>query len=394
VTWRQSLREATFRGVPFHISTRSGQGGRRLAEHEFPLRDVGAVEDLGRATPRFQITGYVLGADYLAKRDRLIEALEAAGPGAFLDRYGRGEISVQCQRFRYTERDADGGYCEFTIEFVDAGVLREPAASVDSQAVLRSSLDSLDAESGSAFAQAFTTAGLPDVAEVEARGALQSVAQVVGAALGGRPGAVLAALANVPAVAGVLDATGIPAALVGAMTDAIAGRSLGRVAEAMLTVAATPLAIPALAETTPTRRQRNRNVSAIGDLMHRTALSTIGRATAGADIVGDLVSYQEAETFRLRVVEQIDAEMATASDRCEAGVVRSLAGFAGGLSADVAARGQSLPLLRTARTNAPRSAIALSHRLHGSLDGVDDLNRRARVPHPGFLPTVIEHVSR
>jgi len=63
MAWRDRLRPAAFRGIPFEVSAATGSFGRRTARHEFPQRDTPAVEDLGRRTRELQITGFVIGAD-------------------------------------------------------------------------------------------------------------------------------------------------------------------------------------------------------------------------------------------------------------------------------------------------------------------------------------------
>lgn len=50
--------------------------GRRVQIFECNATSRSA-EDLGRAAREINITGYVIGADYMAGRDRLLAALEA-----------------------------------------------------------------------------------------------------------------------------------------------------------------------------------------------------------------------------------------------------------------------------------------------------------------------------
>ena len=74
-TWRDNLQTASFRGVPFQVESDTRTVGRRNVLHVFPQRNVGAVEDLGRVVNApLSFTAYVIGLDFLAKRDRLIEA--------------------------------------------------------------------------------------------------------------------------------------------------------------------------------------------------------------------------------------------------------------------------------------------------------------------------------
>jgi prophage DNA circulation protein len=67
--------------VPFAVRRSDAQVGRRTVQHEYPQRDTPFAEDMGRAARRFSLDAYVLGPDYDQARDRLIDALEARGPG-------------------------------------------------------------------------------------------------------------------------------------------------------------------------------------------------------------------------------------------------------------------------------------------------------------------------
>lgn len=76
MSWRDQLRDGSFRGVPFKIQASRALVGRRGQVHEYPLRDKPYAEDLGRRARAFNVECFVLGADYMAQRDALIAALE------------------------------------------------------------------------------------------------------------------------------------------------------------------------------------------------------------------------------------------------------------------------------------------------------------------------------
>jgi len=93
MSWRDDYRPGAFRGVPFHLKTSTSTGGRRTVLNEYPLRDEPSTEDMGRRARQYQLTMTLIGPDYMARRDRLIEALEAAGPGTLVHPF-RGELYV------------------------------------------------------------------------------------------------------------------------------------------------------------------------------------------------------------------------------------------------------------------------------------------------------------
>ena len=117
MSWRDNLRPASFRGVPFFVEGADQQGGRRQAVHEFPQRDDVFVEDLGLRPHEFRIDGYVLGADYMAARDALIQAANEAGPGTLVHPY-RGSLTVSCLDWTMRESDREGGIAWVTLTFI------------------------------------------------------------------------------------------------------------------------------------------------------------------------------------------------------------------------------------------------------------------------------------
>lgn len=75
--------KGSFAGVPFLIEeNQTLEGGRRLVKHEYPLRDDGLTEDLGKKVRSYNISCLVIGDDHIAQAEKLIEALEK----------GRGEL--------------------------------------------------------------------------------------------------------------------------------------------------------------------------------------------------------------------------------------------------------------------------------------------------------------
>lgn len=69
--------KGSFRGVPFLvIDNAERSGGNRLIKHEYPLRDVGKIENMGRSTASITINAVVIGNDCKKQADALIDALD------------------------------------------------------------------------------------------------------------------------------------------------------------------------------------------------------------------------------------------------------------------------------------------------------------------------------
>ena len=126
--WRARLREASFKGVGFHVEQQGRSSGRRIVTHLYPKRDVPYSEDMGRSAMRWQFTAYLLlgdkglGPNYnlIRHRDNLLIALNKELAGMLLHP-DLGQQLVMCERYTYSEQRERGGYMAFDLQFVEAG---------------------------------------------------------------------------------------------------------------------------------------------------------------------------------------------------------------------------------------------------------------------------------
>ncbi|MDH0640615.1 DNA circularization N-terminal domain-containing protein [Pseudomonas sp. GD03860] len=168
--WRDNYRAASFRGVPFFVESADSTHGRRQAVHEHAQRDVPYTEDLGRKAREFSVSGYLIGLDYQAQRDKLIEACETAGPGVLVHPY-RGELTVVCRGLGLSESTNDGGMCLVKLTFLEAGEASYPSAKIDSINAISAKGNAVTAAAEQGFLSDFLTTGFPAyVAESAAKG--------------------------------------------------------------------------------------------------------------------------------------------------------------------------------------------------------------------------------
>lgn len=80
----ETYSQASLNGVPFYADSLSDQFGRRGPIHEFPDRDIGAAEDLGRSQGRYNVSGWVGGDDHVAQARRLKAAAERVSPATLV----------------------------------------------------------------------------------------------------------------------------------------------------------------------------------------------------------------------------------------------------------------------------------------------------------------------
>ena len=115
MSWRDRLRPASFRGVPFFVKTTDAELGRRVEIIKFPFREDTVAQDMGKDSADFTVQAYVIGDDYDNDRRALEAALLTAGPGQLI-LPTRGESLVNiAPKLKVHESDAEGGMA--TISF-------------------------------------------------------------------------------------------------------------------------------------------------------------------------------------------------------------------------------------------------------------------------------------
>lgn len=159
--WRDKLREASFRGVPFNVEDDEGEFGRRVQVHEYPNRDKPFTEDLGRATRRLTINAYLVGNDYFEQRDRLISAIETAGPGTLVHPY-YGELKGSIDGgVKVSHSQQEGRMCRVSFQFVESGELSFPVAGLATEKKLEESTGLFDGAIEDVFSD-FSLGGIGD----------------------------------------------------------------------------------------------------------------------------------------------------------------------------------------------------------------------------------------
>jgi prophage DNA circulation protein len=172
MSYREELRNASFRGVPFSVTGASDSHGRRGADNEFPDRDTPHSDDQGRRQIPYTIDGYVAGDDYLDRLSDLIDAAEKKGPGVLIHPY-YGRRVVVCRILDVRQGVSIGGTADLAWTFREAGELINPTDAGSTQdAVIAANLalaeaveedyGAVDDLVGATWAAAQWTAGAQD----------------------------------------------------------------------------------------------------------------------------------------------------------------------------------------------------------------------------------------
>lgn len=373
--WFETLRAASFRGVPFEVETTGLSGGRRVAVYEMPGRDQAVTEDTGRRPRLAPFAAYVIGEDAQAQAYRLLSALEAPGPGLLVHPLF-GDLMVNATSYSMTASWAEGAACSFDLEFIEAGDLE--FLDVDTSTAIDSTADALDAVAAGSLASALSTDGFADFVLTDAIAAAGALFDEVEAivrtpfALIEDAGDLVADVAALKAratelVAAPGDFADAVAALLARIGDLFGLRSLASHAGEELGTAnpATDDATQALA-----------NSYAIRRLLTQSALAAASRVLRDAD----LDVYDDSIAERDALAELLDAEALSADD--------DGAGACGDLRAavvsDVTARAAKLARLTTHTQAAAVPTLTIAARLYDDAERADEIATRNRVVHPLF----------
>lgn len=157
--------KASFRGVPFLLETADGTSGRRAIPNAYPKRDSGWTDDNGGVLKQEQITGRVLGDDYLDQLRAIEDALNTPGPGELIHPwYGVQWVQVgKVSRKLVINKDCTA---TFNFEVYEAGTPMHPSVKDDTATKLANEALSCQEAVNSYFEKTFdpeATEGLGDM---------------------------------------------------------------------------------------------------------------------------------------------------------------------------------------------------------------------------------------
>ncbi|QWL64915.1 DNA circularization protein [Aeromonas jandaei] len=412
------MQPASFRGVAFKVDSDDLQVGRRTVLHEYPGRDTPSVEDMGRETREYSISAYLIGPDYIAERDRLIEALEQAGPGELVSPwYGRMNVVVMGKQ-RISHSKADGGMCVVSFTFVESGEDEWPTSTPTGSSLLAGRSTSLLDRAQSAFASAFGLDGLPEwmsMATVEhASNLLGDVADMLSSADGKMSSAMrlmqgdLGVLMPPPSTAWVFSRrlADVLDAGKGSSTTASSLLSLSnRTAAASQTQSARPIGVwPTSAQD---KQQADRLVNSVSELVRVNLIassaqavalmpppnqptSTPARAPALDSVVVetpskavDMPTHDELEDTRQTVIAAIDKESERTTDD---GVYQALRDLRRELVSTLRQQQQHSSKLVTRTPSDTVPALVLAAEWYDDASRADELIAKNNISHPGFVP--------
>jgi prophage DNA circulation protein len=426
------LQNAAWRGVPFKVVGASVRKGRKFAIHDYPFRDGGWAEDMGRAQRTYGFTGYLIGDLAPALQLALDAAAERPGPGLLIHPT-IGAVNVSLLSCATAVRRDAMRVIEVAFEFIEQGdrlfpsVLIATAFSVLAAADIGvtacgSSLGGVAGPAASAggaaigegvaVTQAFATACLGQANDPAALVAMAAGLQADPGSSYGRFGAGNASLmlpigttigglqAQVAAQRATVATAGAAAVLAlgqfTAATGPAAATAIGGLTEATRLTMTDPAdqvrVLSALAGFTfmdsigASGSYLGADMATVRDaaaaLCRRMALVSLARSSAAYQPV----SYQDAAGRREALAALFDAEITAAGDAGEDDAYTALKALRAAVIADLTARGASLPQVVTAAFRASLPALMIAQMLYRDASRSDEITREAGSPHPGACP--------
>lgn len=406
MAWKDELRPASFRGVPFKVDNADSSHGRRQAVHEHAQRDVPQTEDLGRKAREFTIDGLILGKEYFGPRDTLIEACETAGPGILVHPY-RGEMNVVCRGLNVRESAKEGGMCIVSMTFLEAGQVSFPSATVDSVNAISKASNTLTTDAQAGFVDRFVTTGFPAFVRDAAATQLKGIAEFMespGFNLAGELDAASDFYLSVRSLAAdaydlVLTPVTLAQRLIGVITSIRSG--FGSFADFLPSLSA--LSGPGSSATgansyrvlrklvgqsqapyvgltqTPSRKQQAENYNALNDLVRQVAIGEMSKEA----VVTDFESIQDATKTRTEITDLIDLESERTTDD---NVYMALGGLQTEVVRGIPPAAQSLPQLIRYTPRVTLPSLLVAYQIYGDASRADEIAQRNSPRHPGFLP--------
>lgn len=390
MTWRESLRKASFRGVEFLVETVDTEGGRRVVIHKYPQRDTIYAEDLGLDADTFNVRAFLLGDDYITQRDNLLREFKKKGPGTLV-LPSQGSRKVVAQNYRQGYDSREGGIEYLDLTFIEEGENSFPSQSIDTKSKVTASADKATETIKSVFENTFSVKGYQDFVSDSAQTLGKDLAKTVTVASGLR--------SPIPEKVSALSAT--VAHFQGAISNAIlnpSGFATGILGMIGPVQSVYPLAIDAYLAykyifnfgnklPTPENSTRNQqqqfiNQNAFAALTRQSAL--IGMAQASTDIEFD--SYDDAVVLRDEVAALLDDEMFLLGNTDQDEVFLDLGTLRADVVTDITTRAANLERIKSVTFEQSVPALVASYNIYGTASRADEMVRRNKVEHPGFMP--------
>lgn len=124
MAWRDTLQDASFRGVPFEVLSTTDSNKQAVAQHSVPYTNGADLEPMGFDARAFNISAMIYGGDYETLLGNLENALRQPGNGEFIHPT-RGSLTVVVIDFTVKHAEEEVETARVDIVFMEDGILTE-----------------------------------------------------------------------------------------------------------------------------------------------------------------------------------------------------------------------------------------------------------------------------
>jgi prophage DNA circulation protein len=425
MAYKDNLRKASFRGVPFLVSTNDTGGGRRFVVHKYPKRDVQNLEDMGRKEREYAVEGFVIGDDAIQQRNNIVDALEKKGTGLLVHpTFGTQTVGITNYNTRDILREQRIAYFSFT--FVEGGENVYPLDETDYlTTITAATTDSLSGSFKSAFTENFSIVGA-DLLNISALDTLHSAISMVNRVVQAIPSQFAYDSSDLPfadTINSVQNTISTIMSLPGEIADSlfsittkisefapVPGSPITSTNNLAVVNAALELVrfgessdininpepgsfggtLSEVPETTPTRTQERKNQESIVRLIRQTGIAEAMKASMKVSYD----SYQQAAETRDLIIEKTDKilEAIGDSDIGDDDSFEALDDLKGKIAKGLIAKGADRPPIETYTVPARIiSSLELAYDKYEDYAREQEIiDRNTEITHPGFLPGNVE----
>jgi len=360
-----------FRNAEFIVTSNDVEFGRRNVVHEYPLRDDVYVEDSGKKARQFSVNISILGKNFEANRDKLIEALEQPGSGTLVHP-DFGTMSVSIISARLNQNNKAQGKATFSITFVQGKTKPVyPTSGNDTPALVDAQTEKSLADSINDFTSVFSV--LDQSADI-----VQDVANEIDN--------VMSAVENVVGtfVEPISDLIRAPANMAASIVGSISSINTliakpGNALNLYKNLFNTGDNSPNIPTTTANRKQQAASVTALHNLIKRSALIEACRSSSQEQYA----AYEDAVAVRDALLDELDVQMH--ADGIDDVVYLSLLDLRVAVVNDIRTRGADLTRLTTHTPLITLPALVIAHQLYGDASRDGEVVSRNKIRHPGFV---------
>lgn len=117
MSWKDTLLDASFKGVGFDVIDDTLRGTHALAEHEYPFVQGSDIEDTGVSAMDMSLTAVLWGDDYESRLQSLLGVLRETGAGELIHPiYGSVPDCVVAD-FEAAHNEENPDYCTVRMTF-------------------------------------------------------------------------------------------------------------------------------------------------------------------------------------------------------------------------------------------------------------------------------------